>query len=91
MNNDRVTQLSSGRLLVPVASTADVRKVNHFVSRCWFSDDGGKTWQQGKGSVDQPKRGAMEPEVIELRDGRVLMIVRTQLGYIAASYSKDGG
>ena len=33
----------------------------------------------------------MEPDVVELRDGRVLMIMRTQLGYIAASYSTDGG
>ena len=38
-----------------------------------------------------PKRGAMEPEVVELKDGRVLMIVRTQLGIIAAVRSSDGG
>ncbi len=91
MNNDRVTQLSSGRLLAPVASTADVHKVNHFVSFCWISDDGGQTWRKGKEHVDQPKRGAMEPEVIELDDRRVLMIMRTQLGHIATSYSADGG
>lgn len=91
LNNDRVTRLSSGRLLVPIASTADVRKKNHFVSWCALSDDGGKTWRAGKGIVDQPKRGAMEPEVIELKDGRVLMIARTQLGYIAAAYSENGG
>lgn len=91
VNNDRVTQLSTGRLLVPAASTADVKKVNHFVSHCYLSDDGGKTWRNGKGHVDAPKRGAMEPEVVELSDGRVLMIVRTQLGFIGKSYSKDGG
>jgi sialidase-1 len=91
MNNDRVTQLSSGRLLAPVASTADVRIVNHFVSHCWLSDDGGRTWRKGKGQVDTEKRGAMEPEVIELDDGRVLMIVRTQLGHVATSISDDGG
>lgn len=91
MNNDRVVRLSSGRLLVPVASTPDVRRVNHFVSRCWISDDAGATWRMGKGAVDAAKRGAMEPEVIELRDGRVLMIVRTQLGWIGASYSSDRG
>ena len=91
INNDRITQLSSGRLLVPAASTADVKTVNHFVSHCYISDDGGKTWRNGKGHVDAPKRGAMEPEVVELNDGRVLMIVRTQLGYIGKSYSSDGG
>ncbi len=91
INNDRVTQLSSGRLLVPAASTPDVKKVNHFVSHCYISDDGGKTWRNGKGHVDAPKRGAMEPEVVELNDGRILMIMRTQLGYIGKSYSSDGG
>lgn len=91
VNNDRVTRLSSGRLLVPAASTPDVKTVNHFVSHCYISDDGGSTWRDGQGVVDAPKRGAMEPEVVELSDGRVLMIVRTQLGYIGKSYSKDGG
>ncbi|MFT4558151.1 MAG: sialidase-1 [Planctomycetaceae bacterium] len=91
INNDRVTQLSSGRLLVPAASTADVKTINHFVSHCYISDDGGKTWRNGKGHVDAPKRGAMEPEVVELNDGRILMIVRTQLGHIGKSYSSDGG
>ena len=41
--------------------------------------------------VDYAKRGAMEPEVIEKEDGRVLMILRTQLGHIAACDSEDGG
>lgn len=91
INNDRVTQLSSARLLVPAASTPDVKKVNHFVSHCYISDDGGKTWRNSQGHVDAPKRGAMEPEVVELNDGRILMIMRTQLGYIGKSYSSDGG
>lgn len=91
LNNDRVTILSSGRWLVPVASTADVHKVNHFVCTCFISDDQGKTWRQSKGSVDYSKRGAMEPEVFELKDGNVLMIFRTQSGHIGSSISKDGG
>ncbi|MEA1949831.1 MAG: exo-alpha-sialidase [Planctomycetota bacterium] len=90
-NNDRATLLCSGRIVVPVAWTADSSKVNHYVCFCRLSDDGGKTWQQSKGKIDFAKRGAMEPEVVELRDGRLLMIMRTQLGYIAASYSSDGG
>lgn len=91
LNNDRITQLRSGRLLVPVASTENVKTVNHFTSRCWYSDDGGQTWTRGAGAVDQPKRGAMEPETIELADGRVMMITRTQLGIIAIAFSDDGG
>lgn len=91
MNNDRVTQLNTGRLLAPVASTADVGSVNHFVSYCFLSDDGGRTWRKGAGEVDYAKRGAMEPEVIEMDDGRVLMTFRTQLGHIGQAISKDGG
>jgi sialidase-1 len=91
MNNDRVTILRSGRLVCPVAWAADVFKQGHFVSFCYLSDDGGRTWKAGTGKVDQPKRGAMEPEVIELGDGRLMMIVRNQVGTIATSYSSDGG
>lgn len=36
-------------------------------------------------------RGAMEPEVVELETGKLLMIIRTQLGIIATSTSDDGG
>ena len=91
MNNDRVTHLSSGRLLVPVSSTGDVRKENHFVCSCYLSDNAGADWRRSQGSVDYARRGAMEPEVIELDDGRVAMFIRTQLGHIAVSYSSDGG
>tara|TARA_R110000850_G_scaffold67858_2_gene151760 strand:+ start:6624 stop:8540 length:1917 start_codon:yes stop_codon:yes gene_type:complete len=91
MNNDRITILSSGRWLAPVASTPDVHKNNHFVCTCFISDDQGKTWKQSKGSVDYVKRGAMEPEVIELKDGNVLMIFRTQSGHIGSSLSSDKG
>lgn len=91
MNNDRVLQLRNGRLLAPVASTADARAVNHYVSFCFISDDGGQTWRKGQGEVDYAKRGAMEPEVIEMNDDRVLMIFRTQWGHIGHSVSEDGG
>ncbi len=91
MNNDRITQLKTGRLLAPVAFTNDVKKENHFVSFCFISDDEGRTWRRGQGHVDAPKRDAMEPEVVELQNGNVLMIMRTQLGQIATSTSSDGG
>lgn len=91
MNNDRVTLLSSGRLICPVSWTGDISKGGRFVCICFLSDDGGLTWREGKDRVHQPKRGAMEPEVVELADGKLLMIIRTQLGYIATSISEDRG
>ncbi|MEZ6046613.1 MAG: sialidase family protein [Planctomycetaceae bacterium] len=91
LNNDRVTRLSTGRLIVPVATTANVQSENHFICSCYYSDDAGKTWVKGSGSVDAPDRGAMEPEVIELRGERLAMLIRNQLGYIGVSYSDDWG
>ncbi len=91
MNNDRVVKLSSGRLLAPVAWTEDVEKINHFTCRTWISDDAGHTWRPSKNTVDYAERGAMEPECLELNDGRVLMIFRNQLGHIGSAYSEDGG
>jgi sialidase-1 len=93
MNNDRVTQLSSGRLICPVSTTPDIfaTRGGHLICVCHYSDDGGKTWKRSADSVDQPQRGAMEPEVVELAGGKLLMIIRTQLGYIATSISEDGG
>jgi len=96
MNNDRVQRLSSGRLVVPVASTSDVSKVNHFVSKCFLSDDQGQTWRLGKGAIDYAKRGAMEPEIVELAPNdkgsvRLAMYMRTQLGHVAVGYSHDAG
>ncbi|WP_425616075.1 exo-alpha-sialidase [Anatilimnocola sp. NA78] len=93
MNNDRVTITSRGRIICPISTTPDIFKKgsNHLTCVCHFSDDGGKTWRQSADSVDQPQRGAMEPEVVELADGKLLMIVRTQLGHIGTSTSTDGG
>lgn len=91
MNNDRVIRLKTGRILAPTASTADAEKEDHYVCRMWISDDAGATWRAGTGTVDYGKRGAMEPEVLQMNDGRVLMTIRTQLGHIAAAWSSDGG
>lgn len=92
LNNARVVQLSSGRLIAPVASSPEVWSAReHFTSSVFYSDDGGRTWRPSRKVADAPKRGAMEPGVVELRDGRLLMIIRTQLGCIYRAFSDDGG
>ncbi len=92
VNNARVVQLSSGRIIVPASWVEDVFAPGaHIVSTAWYSDDSGRTWKRAADSVDVPKRGAMEPGVVELSDGRLLMIIRTQLGQIYKSYSFDEG
>ncbi len=73
MNNARVVQLRSGRIICPVCWSEDVsRRGIPLRNLMFFSDDDGRTWTRGKGMVDCPKRGAMEPGVVELKDGRLL-------------------
>jgi sialidase-1 len=92
MNNGRVVQLSTGRLLAPVSWCRDIHAADwHLRDIMFFSDDGGRTWAMAPGVVDAGGRGAMEPGVVELRDGRVLQIIRTMLCSIHKSYSADGG
>ena len=92
MNNARVLQLRSGRILCPVCWCEDVsRRGSPLRNVMFFSDDGGRTWTRGRGLVDCPKRGAMEPGVVELKDGRVLQVIRTQMGQIWFSFSADAG
>ena len=91
-----VIQLKSGRILLPV-SYFSRRKTGRFVSNLSISDDGGKTWRPSRGqcAVDTGgpllESGACEPVCLELEDGRVWMLIRTQGGYQYESFSDDGG
>ena len=61
-----------------------------------YSDDRGETWHLSPAElrVATPdivsSYGAVEPVVLELNDGRVWMLIRTQLGRFYESFSKDG-
>jgi len=63
------------------------------VPSCFVSDDDGRTWTQGA-EIAPPAgcgSGLQEPGVIELKDGRLLMLCRTDQGCQYRSYSSDGG
>lgn len=91
MNNARVIQLSSGRIVCPAAMTQEVWSPGHrFRMVCFYSDDDGRTWQRSAGGATAPKRGAMEPGLIQRRDGSVLAYLRTQTGKQWYSVSYDG-
>lgn len=92
MNNARVVQLKDGRIICPVAWTEEaIRKGEVYRSVMYFSDDEGRSWTRGKGEIFCGQRGAMEPGVMELKDGRLLGIIRTQFGMIWHAYSADRG
>lgn len=92
--NAVVKRLASGRLLLPVSPVdGDARGPwgQCYAATVLFSDDDGLTWQEAANRVRLPLRGAMEPHVEQTRDGRVLMVVRNQLGSLFMAESADEG
>lgn len=93
VNNDRVIQLKSGRLLVPVSlhKTSETKWSNKGMLRCYYSDDQGKSWKSGESVPSPDSIITQEPGVIELKDGRVMMFIRASGGEQYRSYSSDQG
>lgn len=96
VNNARVVQLKSGRLVVPAARHA--LKGEAFSGRgtvfCALSDDDGKTWRLSE-AVPPPEgvpSALQEPGVIELKTpNHLMMLSRGGGGCQWRSYSEDGG
>jgi len=91
VNNDRIIQLNTGRIIVPVSYTPDIGGPDPLRTFCMYSDDEGKTWKRSTPDLNCPKRGAMEPGVVPLADGKLLMVIRNQMGCIYTSTSRDKG
>jgi hypothetical protein len=102
VNNDRVVQLSTGRLIVPACRHETVvapgtGAVEHQPGQATFflSDDGGRTWRRSQSirSIGEPasRSGLQEPGVVELRDGRLFAFCRTDRGCQYGLYSRDRG
>ena len=92
--NDRLIQLRSGRLLVPVSHMPQgmgTYEGDKNLGLCFFSDDGGQTWGRSREPAKlDDARGMAEPCVAEV-DDRILMLARTGSGYHFSSWSDDGG
>lgn len=102
LNNDRVVQLASGRLVAPIAfhrtrksDPGDRRSFDGRALALWYlSDDAGATWREANDwwAVPLPSRtGLQEPGVVELADGRLFSWARTDLGAQWGSVSTNGG
>ena len=90
-NADHNLLHSSGRVILPCHWGEFYGRGDHYNAFCLYSDDEGKTWNTSRKKVDLPKRGAEEPGVVELKDGSLLAMMRTTLGKIYRSVSKDRG
>jgi Neuraminidase (sialidase) len=102
LNNDRVIQLNSGRLIVPVAfhrskdeAPNDYKSFDGRAIDLWYySDDEGKTWKEADTWWALPRAtrsGLQEPGVVELTDGTLWSWARTDAGSQYGMTSKDQG
>lgn len=90
--NDRLIQLKSGRLLLPVSWKLGAHEGDQDESLAMLSDDEGDSWRLSHRRLRLDKPGGMqEPCAIELADGRVRLLSRTGAGFIHSSISADGG
>lgn len=74
----RMLQLRDGRIILPVSRKGG--------SGTLWSDDNGRTWKSGS----QAHEG-LEPTVVPLKDGRLMMMMRMNRGQIYKAYSLDRG
>lgn len=98
MNNDRAIQLNSGRIILPLAFHAwrTGGKMRPGMVLVLFSDDNGETWAESDTILTpdfqvESRTGFQEPGVIELEPGKLLLWIRTALGFQFRSVSCDGG
>jgi sialidase-1 len=101
LNNDRVIQTKTGRLIVPLgfhrnSGSADDRPSwdARAIAIWYYSDDEGATWKESDTWWAIPAlstSGLQEPGVVELPDGSIYSWFRTDQGAQYESVSKDNG
>ncbi|MEO5996460.1 MAG: sialidase family protein [Chitinophagaceae bacterium] len=93
LNNNRVIQLKNGRLLMAVNlyQLAAGSSLNKGSLWSYYSDDNGRTWKSGMEVPNPAKFLTQEPGIVELKDGNIFMLIRSNAGVQCMSYSKDKG
>lgn len=81
LTNGRAIRLRSGRILLEVWYDG--------YNYCLLSDDEGQTWRDSQ--YIKPDGDSYENACIELKNGNVMMLMRTSLGGQYKSISSDGG
>ena len=93
VHNDKLIQLSTGRIIAPLEMELQEEGGDHrgYVSYTFYSDDDGVSWLKSRNMVNTLPVEAQEPHVVELEDGRLMMLCRTYSGYVVRSHSDDQG
>ncbi len=94
-------QTRSGRLVYAYHRRLRDRKppIGSSSTTAVFSDDNGRTWTESGDWITAPCRadfngnnyGAVEPTIVQLNDGRLWVLCRTQTGWQYQAFSDDEG
>jgi hypothetical protein len=92
MNSRNITITKTGRIIIPVAN-GQIGKQGFRISLI-YSDNNGNSWNESPnlfGGLNTRQAKFAEPSIAQLRDGRLIMLIRTALGHIYSAYSSDDG
>lgn len=100
-------ELKNGTLLIPMSeadSSRALKPTNGQIDYGLFevmtiqSSDHGSTWTRSSNTLKIPvdpnqvtRYGAVEPNAIQLKDGKIWMLIRTNKGFLYESFSSDNG
>lgn len=100
-------QLKNNTLLIPMSEADPARAnkpaagetdYGLFSIICLYSTDLGQTWNKTENSLKIPvestqvtRYGAVEPNAIELKNGKIWMLIRTNKGHLYETFSNDSG
>ena len=97
-NADRAFSLSTGRVILPAHGPYAENYIGgtryrggNLHSFVFYSDDGFRTWKRSSNSMTAKGRGCHEPTIVELKDGRLLCLMRNTNRCQYSSISVDGG
>jgi hypothetical protein len=93
LNNNRVIQLKNGRLLFAVDLYMASPETAYHSGGLWsyYSDDNGRTWKSSPEVANPDGVVVEEPAVMELKNGKIMMIARTKTGSQYICFSKNKG
>lgn len=97
VTNSRVVQLKSRRIIFPAARhevPQSPEGLDRGVVTCFSSDDNGTSWHASKGNVEamaNSHSGLKDPVIVELKDGRLMMLMCIHLHPLFQSFSADAG
>ncbi len=92
VHNDKLVLLSDGRIIAPAEFSPGAERGSHssYVATAFYSDENGYDWRMSR-NVVRAEYEVQEPHVVELRDGRLMMMFRTYSGFCGRAWSEDRG